>query len=270
MDWLRALAHLRESRTAAVLVTVTEVRGHAPRDAGAKLVVSAEQAWGSVGGGNLEEVALRRARDLLAGGALVPVTEHHQLSDRVPVEHGVQCCGGEVSLLYEPLGVRRSVAIFGMGHVGYELALLLGRHDLELHLVDSRAEQLDPARIAPLLAGPADVHVHQVPVLPELVIAELPRGTDALVLTHDHAEDLALIDALLRSAVPGSIGLIGSSAKWARFRTKLAGLGHDAATIDRVRTPIGDPALTGVGGKEPARIALAVAVELLAGSRASV
>lgn len=260
MDWLRALQHLRETRTPAVLVTITEVRGHAPRAAGAKLVVSATDTWGSIGGGNLEETAVRRARALLLEPSAEPATERHDLSDRAPAEHGVQCCGGQVSLLYEPLPVRRSIAVFGMGHVGLEIALLLSRHDLELHLVDSRADQLADDRLAAVLTGPADVRVHQVPVLPELVVAELPVGTDVLVLTHDHAEDLALLDALLRSGVPGSIGLIGSSAKWTRFRARLAELGHDDAAFTRVHTPIGDPAIT---GKEPARIALAVAVELL-------
>ena len=259
-DWLQALHHLRATRTPGVLVTITEVRGHAPRAAGAKLVVGPDETWGSIGGGNLEESAVRRARALIADRATAPLSERHDLSDRAPLEYGVQCCGGEVALLYEPLPVRRAVAVFGMGHVGFELALLLSRHDLELHLVDSRADQLTPERIAPLRTGPADVRVHGVPVLPELVIAELPVGADVLVLTHDHAEDLALLDALLRSTVPGSIGLIGSRVKWARFRGKLAGLGHDAADIERVRTPIGAP---GVVGKEPATIALAVAVELL-------
>lgn len=263
MDWLRALQHLRDTRTPCVLVTVAEVRGHAPREAGAKLVVSATETWGSVGGGNLEEAAVRRARALLADGTTTPLTERHDLSDRAPVEHGVQCCGGAVSLLLEPFAVLPSYAIFGMGHVGFELALLLGRHDLELHLVDSRADQLDDARLAPLLTGPAEVHVHRVSVLPELVIAELPRGTHTLVLTHDHAEDLALLDALLRSDVPGSIGLIGSSAKWTRFRAKLADLGHSSEEIARVRTPIGDPGRTGIDSKKPAAIALAVAVELV-------
>ncbi len=272
-DWLRALQECRERRTPCVLVTVTDVRGHAPRAAGAKLVVTAEETWGTVGGGNLEEAAVRRARGLLRGlqltGSAAPVTERHSLSDKVPVEHGVQCCGGEVTLLLEPIGVRPSVAVFGMGHVGYEIGLLLSRHELEVHLVDSRADQLVPERLAPLLAGPADVHVHQVPVLPELVVAELPAGTHVLVLTHDHAEDLAILDALLRSDVPATIGVIGSSAKWTRFRSKLAELGHAPDVIDRVRTPIGDPALTGVGGKAPAVIAVSVTVELLALIKAS-
>ena len=46
---------------------VADVRGHAPREAGAKMVVSADDAWGSIGGGNLEETAVARARALLDG-----------------------------------------------------------------------------------------------------------------------------------------------------------------------------------------------------------
>lgn len=261
MDWLRALQRCRERRVPAVLVTVADVRGHAPREAGAKMVVTADETFGSVGGGNLEEAAVRRARAMLASGAAAPEQLAQVLSDKAPIEHGVQCCGGEVTLLLEPFGLRPAVAVFGMGHVGYEIALLLSRHEVELHVVDSRAEQLRDERIAVLRDGPADLRVHQVPVLPELVVAELPRGAHVLVLTHDHAEDLALLDALLRSDVPATVGLIGSSAKWVRFRRRLADLGHPPDVIDRVRTPIGDPA--GLPGKEPAVIAVSVVAELL-------
>lgn len=270
MDWVSALAAARERREPAVLVTVSDVRGHAPREIGAAMVVTADAAWGSIGGGNLEEVALRRARSLIADGATAAVVHRSQLSDRGPAEHGVQCCGGEVTVLLQPMPVRPAIAIFGLGHVGLELALVLARHEVELHLVDSRAEAVDDARLAALREGPAVVHVHRMALLPELAVASLPRGTRALVMTHDHAEDLALLDALLRhdAATPGaigSIGVIGSRAKWVRFRARLGELGHDAAALDRVRTPIGDPDRTGLHGKQPAVIALNVAVELLAG-----
>lgn len=269
MDWLQALTSCRDRREPAVLVTVAAVRGHAPREAGAKMVVTSSSVVGSVGGGNLEEVAIRRARALLMGdsGADEVLLESTALTDRDIGEYGVQCCGGEVSLLFEPVPVRRAFAVFGMGHVGLEIALLLSRHPVELHLVDSRADQLDAARLTGLDAGLASVVVHREPVLPELAIAALPVGVDVLVLTHDHAEDLALLDALLRSPVPGSIGLIGSSAKWVRFRARLAELGHAAEVIDRVRTPIGDR--VGLPGKDPATIALAVVTELLQRSRVS-
>jgi xanthine dehydrogenase accessory factor len=258
MEWLRAVEALRASREPGVLVTLAAVRGHAPRVAGAKMVVAAARTWGTIGGGNLEAVAIDRARELLGGREPELLTV--ALSDRARATHGVQCCGGEVTVLLEPLAVVPSVAIFGVGHVGLELGRILARHDLELHLVDSRDAQTAPERLAVLADPVARVHVHHVPVLAELVLAELPPGTHVLVMTHDHAEDAALCDAALRTTGLGSIGLIGSAGKWARFRRKLAEVGHPDAVIDRITTPIGTP---DIRGKEPATIAVSVAAELL-------
>jgi xanthine dehydrogenase accessory factor len=260
--WWQAVADLRAKREAGVLVTVTAVRGHAPREAGAKMVVTATTTTGSVGGGNLEAEAVRRARTLLESGATKPETFESHLSDKAPIQHGVQCCGGEVAVLLEPLPVVPSVAIFGVGHVGLELARILARHDLDLHLVDSREAHLNAESLAPLGDAVAVVHVHPVPVLPELVLSELPHGTHVLVMTHDHAEDLALCDAAIRLGHLGPIGLIGSSAKGARFRAHLLAEGHDATAVDRVALPIGMPGVT--SSKEPAAIAVSVAAALMA------
>jgi xanthine dehydrogenase accessory factor len=259
--WIDAVARLRAQRRAGVLVTLAAVRGHAPRDAGAKMVVAADATWGSIGGGNLEAVAVERARALLAHGAAEPETITSALSDKAPYQHGVQCCGGEVNILLEPLPVVPAVAIFGVGHVGWELARILARHDLDLHLIDSRPEQLAPERLAVLDDAVARVCAHAVPVLPEIVLGELPPGTHVLIMTHDHAEDAALCDAVLRHGEFGSIGLIGSAGKWARFRRRLMDEGgHSGETVDRIRTPIG---LAELAGKEPAVIAVSVAADLL-------
>jgi xanthine dehydrogenase accessory protein XdhC len=260
MEWMRAVGRLREERRPGVLVTLMSVRGHSPREAGAKMVVADDRTWATVGGGNLEAVAIERSRALLAAGTTEPEVLEFALSDKAPYQQAVQCCGGEVKLLLEPLPVVPSVAIFGMGHVGLELARILARQDVELHLVDSRPEQLLPERLSVLDDAVANVHVHQVPVLPELVVGELPPGTHALVMTHDHAEDAALCDAALRNGQLATIGLIGSSAKWARFRRKLADDGIPADVIAKITTPIG---LAEVKGKEPATIAVSVAAWLL-------
>ena len=261
MEWTKAVEELRAGRRRGVLVTVAAVRGHAPREAGAKMVVAADRTWCSVGGGNLEAVAVARARELLDGRGSRPELLTVALSDKAPYQHGVQCCGGEVTLLLEPLPVAPAVAVFGIGHVGLELARILARRDLDLHLVDSRPEQLADERLAVLADAVATVHVHHVPVLPELVLAELPPGAHVLVMTHDHAEDAALCDAALRTPGLGSIGLIGSAAKWSRFRRKLADEGHPDEAIDRITTPIGLPGLT---GKDPSTIAIGVAAALVA------
>ncbi|MDQ3155717.1 MAG: xanthine dehydrogenase accessory protein XdhC [Actinomycetota bacterium] len=260
MEWLEAVESLRSRREAGVLVTVVAVRGHSPRDAGAKMVVALRDSWGSVGGGNLEATAIDRARALLADPSARPTEFTANLSDKARGTHGVQCCGGEVTLLLEPLPVLPAVAIFGVGHVGLELARILARHDLDLHLIDSRPDQLTDQVLSVLGDANARVHRHHVPVLPELVLSELPRGTHVLIMTHDHAEDAALCDAAIRIDDLGSIGLIGSRAKWNRFRKKLADEGHDESAIARITTPIGIPQLP---GKEPATIAVSIAASLL-------
>ena len=260
MDWLEAVQQLRRDGAPGVLVTVAEVRGHAPREAGAKMVAGRHQTWGSVGGGNLEASAVARAREMIGSGATGPEFSEAKLSPHSRNEHGRQCCGGVVRLLLEPLPARPVVALFGLGHVGYELARILSRLPIQLRLADSRPEPLDRVRLADVIDGRADVHVHHT-LLGEQVLEQLPPGAHVLIMTHDHAEDFALCDAALRLPQPlGSIGLIGSSAKWTRFRAQLAAQGHRPEVISRITCPIGLPGIT---GKEPAVIAVAVAAALL-------
>ena len=265
MDWIEALQRLREARTPAVLVTMAVVRGHAPRNGGAKMIVSPDAVFGTVGGGNLEQTATDRARAMLASAAAEPELLTMTLSDRATTDYGVQCCGGEVTMLLEPVRVVPSVAVFGVGHVGLELARILVRQELDLHLVDSRPEMLAAERIGePGVSGlfgdaVATVHLHHEPV-PEAGLALLPPGSHVLIMTHDHLEDLAITDTALRHPELASIGLIGSRSKWARFRAQLLELGHDEAALARVETPIGIPE---VAGKAPATIAVSVSARIL-------
>ncbi|WP_082634335.1 XdhC family protein [Arthrobacter alpinus] len=81
----------------------------------------------------------------------------------------------------------------------------------------------------PLLEGQAAVSVHHTP-RPEVVLDGLPQGAFILVLTHDHAEDLILCAAALRSQ-PSYIRLISSHSKWQRFCKRLLEEGHDEEQI---------------------------------------
>ena len=80
---------------------------------------------------------------------------------------------------------------------------------------------------------------------------------DTLSGLAEKAGDMALAAADIDH---GSIGLIGSSAKWSRFRKKLLGEGHSEEDVARITTPIG---LSEIGGKEPATIAVSVAASLV-------
>ena len=255
-----AVERLRATREPGVLVTLASVRGHSPRDAGAKMVVVrprdlGQHRWRQP----RDRRRSTRARRMLEQGATAPEQLDIALSDKARTEHGRQCCGGEVGILLEPLAVTPSVAVFGMGHVGHELARILSRHDLDLHLVDSREEQVDAARMPWLADAVARVQVHHAP-LPEMVL-DAAAARDARA-RHDPRPRGGLRPVRRRPACShlGTIGLIGSSAKWSRFERRLTAEGHPADVVARIRTPIGVPDLD---GKEPATIAVAVAADLL-------
>ena len=96
--------------------------------------------------------------------------------------------------------------------------------------------------------------------MPDAFLGELPAGAHVFIMSHDHSEDFLLCDAALRRGDLGSVGLIGSKAKWSRFRQKLGAEGYGEQEIGRIQCPIGLPE---VSGKAPAVIAVSVAADLL-------
>jgi xanthine dehydrogenase accessory factor len=257
--WFEDLARLTADGIPCVVVTVLSVRGHAPREAGAKMIVTLTDTYGTIGGGNLEIMAIERARGILETGD----SELSRFVQRLTHEdslYGVQCCGGEVEILLEIVQpVRPVIAIFGVGHVGLALSKIMALFEVELWLVDSRAEMFSAERLERLKSEAAYIRTFYEPVL-DSVASSLPSGAHALVMTHDHAEDLHVLTALLKCSNLGYIGLIGSGAKWTRFRRKLLEVGIAESALARVTTPIG---LAGVPGKRPEAIAVAVAAQLI-------
>ena len=260
MTWLESLTHLTETRTPFVMVTVAKVRGHAPRDAGAKMLVTKSKVYGSVGGGNLEQVAIDKARQLLTAGE--PATELLTLTlNPKGGNWGVQCCGGEVTLLLETVNpAKPTVAIFGAGHVGTALAKVLSILPINIQLIDSREKQLNNLQFSNNLQSvTSNLQLIHAPV-PEAILETLPAGSHLLIMTHDHAEDIAILDVALTRGGWRYIGLIGSSAKWAHFQQELKEQGHTEEALTKVTTPIGLPAIK---SKRPEVIAVSVAAQLL-------
>ena len=93
---------------------------------------------------------------------------------------------------------------------------------------------------------------------PALLVSHAPANAQHLVLTYSHTLDLALCHNLLGHGFAFA-GLIGSGTKKARFKSRLAAMGHSPAQISRITCPIGDPSL----GKHPQMIAVGVAAQLL-------
>lgn len=355
---LQRLADLVPLRQPAVLVTVWGVEGSAPRGPGARMLCRGGRLLaGTIGGGHLEDQALRDAVELEAGPAAAadshaevgdadaPPSEATLVEESAGARGGVarviryplgpqlaQCCGGVVRLHFQPVDAAAAgrlqtefetavqtgatlrtgfadeslyeqpqavptVLLCGAGHVATALARVLQPLPWRVIVVDARPEWADRARFAPaveviateplrLLAawgwlGPAAAASHAAQRLLDgsrpVPAAPWAAATRAIVMTHDHALDRELVDALLRvpdrieaprAALP-YVGLIGSPSKAAATRHRLRQGGLAAAVIDRLVSPIGlrlgsaaDAPL--LGGKLPGEIAIGVAAQLLA------
>lgn len=246
-----------------VWITVDATQGSVPRDSGTWMAVFSDATLGTIGGGHVEYEAITEARRRLAGGAGEPVLRY-----ALGPSMG-QCCGGVMYLRFEQVGAgdvsalrqRLSlgltpVALFGGGHVGRALIDVLGNLPFFVTWIDSR-EEIFPVHVPSNVTCEYSDPVHAA-------VVSLAPGTRVLIMSFSHAEDLDVVAACLgRQRKMGDlpyIGLIGSKTKWATFRHRLHERGFSADELAWVTSPIG---ITGVVGKEPEVIAVAVAAQLL-------
>ena len=255
----------QERGVAAVVVEVVEARGSVPRGTGTRMLVSANECAGTIGGGHLELKAITAARARLASGDAFAHQQHFALGPSLG-----QCCGGAVTLSFAPLDLAAMrcwlssqplfhLQLHGAGHVGRAIATALAALDCEVDWFDQRDEEF-PATTT--LGSPWPAHIRRISV--DTVDAEVrgaPPGAFYLVLTHEHALDLRIAEAILRRGDFAFFGLIGSKTKRARFSHRLEERGIAMDTIARMTCPIGLP---GIAGKEPEVIAAGVVAQLLA------
>src|SRR5688572_21342145 len=148
------------------------------------VVARGDLVHGTIGGGNLEKLALERAAALLADEGAGSTSVDFPLA-----EEAGQCCGGSVTLFFEPYRWRRpTVAIFGAGHVGQSLAGLAPWMRARVVLVDGREE----AEIRPRVPRSRPYELRCVGA-PEAELDELPDDACVVIMTHSHALDLELV-----------------------------------------------------------------------------
>ncbi len=99
--WIDKLNELAERNEDCVLLTVARVRGSAPREVGAKMIVTAKETIGTIGGGQLEYQCAKAAFEKIRLGVVLDETRFVR---RYPLGANCgQCCGGVVDVMYEYL-----------------------------------------------------------------------------------------------------------------------------------------------------------------------
>ena len=249
MSWISALADLQQQGQPCVLVTIIEERGSTPRNAGSKMLVTAERIFETIGGGHLEFKAMELAREMLHSRSQNTRLERISLGASLG-----QCCGGATVLLFEPMGQPQAqIAVFGAGHVGRALVPLLASLPCTVRWIDSRENEF-PEQL------PAGVEK----VINDEVVDEvenMPAGSYFIVMTHNHQLDLELTAEILKRNDFAYYGLIGSQTKRVKFEHRLRDRGFDPAVVARMRCPMG---LAEVKGKLPVEIAVSIAGEVIA------
>jgi len=246
-----------------MMVEVVRARGSTPREAGAYMLVSPTATLGTIGGGQLEFMAIDRARQMLVerddGEATLDVPLGPEIG---------QCCGGRVEVLIRPVKDRLSrelvqaaqaeearlpqVYIFGGGHVGLALATALSLLPLRTTVVETRADALQ--------GMPAGVATTLTPV-PEETVRSAGAGAAFVVLTHDHALDFLIVAEALGRKDAAYVGMIGSQTKKATFKNwYLKTAGGSDADFARLVSPIGGDT---VKDKRPEVIAALAAAEIM-------
>lgn len=243
-------------------VSLARVRGSSPREEGATMIVSAHGLHGTIGGGQVEYLAIDEARALLRAGAASKTLD-------LPLGPEIgQCCGGRVEILIERMddaacanalaadetarAALPHVLIFGAGHVGRALAGALALLPVRARLIDSRAEELSLATTA--------VDHHLTPI-PEALVRKAPPGSAFVVLTHDHSLDFLVVREALARGDARYVGMIGSATKRAMCERWCRETGGTRVDTSALVCPIGGGA---VADKRPAVIAALTAAEVMA------
>ncbi|RUX45980.1 xanthine dehydrogenase accessory protein XdhC [Mesorhizobium sp. M4A.F.Ca.ET.020.02.1.1] len=261
----------------AALVEVAATKGSTPRETGAFMLVSASAIYGTIGGGQLEYMAIDKARQMLGGRtpsrsatdeARIEVDEVCATLD-VPLGPEIgQCCGGRVEVLIRPVDgaleqeliakaeVEEAhlpyVYVFGGGHVGQALASALALLPIHAVVVETRAEALE--------GMPETVETRLTP-MPEAIVREAHAGAAFAILTHDHALDFLIVAEALKRGDAAYVGMIGSRTKKATFKSWfLKSTDGSEAEFNRLVSPIGGNA---VKDKRPPVIAALAAAEIM-------
>lgn len=246
-EWNDKIQELKKENLTFALATVTCVKGSAPREIGAKMIiVSKNNFFGTIGGGNLEKIVIEKALDTIKTGKGCQYS--FPLSSKAE-----QCCGGSVDVFIEPINKRPNLYLYGGGHIGLAICKVLIGTPFNIHLIDDRQDWLENKNI------PEEVIIHSGPWEKEISNFDYNNtNTYSVIMTYSHEMDEKILEALLKRP-HHYLGLIGSYSKWERFKSRLIKKGILQTQLDNVKCPIG----LDLGGKSPQEIAISFVSEIL-------
>lgn len=262
------ISHLLDEEKVMLVARIIDSSGSSPRSSGWMLIEPSGCFAGSVGGGALEGMVLRLAKDLFA--------EKRSMLKRFELngadEDGLDMrCGGSVDIQLDyvdgadfrqaeayrsklqELEETQEVFIIGAGHVGLALAKQLALLGIPVIAMDDRAQFANKERFA---------EARQVVVLENFDAVfegfQLTKDSCVVIVTRGHRWDLQVLAQALATDA-GYIGMIGSRKKIAGCYESLREQGVSEERLSQVDAPIG----LQIPCETPEEIAVSIAAKLL-------
>lgn len=232
-----------------VMVTLVDVIGSSPQNAGSKMLVTQEGLYGgTIGGGKVEFKAINEAKDLLKNRSLTTSFVEWNLKKDVGMS-----CGGIVRIYFEAFHSKTwKIAIFGAGHVANALIPHLLLLDCQIQCVDPRQVWLNKLPQSHKLSL---IHTEDM----VSAVKHLDSDTFVLLMTMGHSTDLPILLEILRTKQFPYLGVIGSKAKAARIKKDIEEANLPPSCKEAFYCPIG----LDLGNNHPHEIAFSVVAQLI-------
>jgi xanthine dehydrogenase accessory factor len=191
-ELLPTLSRWHDDGRRAVIATVVERRGSAPRDPGASLALNdLGEIAGSVTGGCVEPSVISEAQEILGGGA--PRVREYGISDDTAFEVGL-ACGGTVAILIAPLDLSLVPALVDAADADRAVALTIVASGDRIGTQELHEQ---PAGAVGRLLGAGESALTDVEGEAVFVHAVTPRPAMYVFGAIDHAAALARVGKVL-------------------------------------------------------------------------
>ncbi len=246
MNIFKEIEKVQAGNERAVMCIIVQTKGSTPRKTGAKMMVYPDGSIsGTIGGGNLEQQAIKQA--------LIQLEKDEADTFKYNLVQDLEmCCGGMVAIYYEPIKKMHKLYIFGAGHTGEALARMAVMTDFEVSLFDDRQEYLEGINLEKVTTQLIDFDKDLEPLTGD-------DSTYMVIMTYSHEVDRQILSRYVEEDL-AYLGMIGSKRKIAVAKKYLKDqqLGT-VKTINAIDMPIG----LDIHAITPAEIAVSVLAKLI-------
>lgn len=247
------ILELKKKNVESVLITVVDKSGEGPTTPGSKLIVTNDNIIGTIGGGNLENIAIEKAKELLKNFSKKTCIIKYDLNNNNHNNYHEtgMVCGGYVTLYYEKLTKTSNIFIFGAGHIGKALGYHLKPFNFNITIIDERPEMFK------------DFHDFNNKIIDNykniIPKIKLNENDFILIATHSHSIDFMILDQIFHNNVKVKyLGVVASKNKSSEFINEL-NKKYKNINYSNIYMPVG----LNIAKITPHEIALSIISEML-------